>query len=56
MCKHVAATLYAVKDKISEDLTPRLAEMSENELRDTVIAGALDSKQFRELLDGLMDA
>lgn len=54
VCKHVAAALYAIKDKISEDLTPRLSEMSENKLRDIVIAGALDSKRFRDLLEDII--
>jgi len=55
VCKHVAATLYAVKDKVSGEITPRLSEMSEKQLRDLVIAGALDSREFSNLLSQILD-
>ncbi len=55
VCKHVAATLYAVKDKISTALATRLSELNEEQLRNVIIAGALDHREFNDLVKSLLD-
>ena len=52
VCKHVSATLFAVKDKVIQKVNESLDGKSLDDLRDLILNAALDSQSFRERLDG----
>ncbi len=55
VCKHVAATLYAVRENVLSDFEERLDALSEEEIRKLVKDAVLGSRGIAEWVRGYLD-
>jgi uncharacterized Zn finger protein len=56
VCKHVAATLYAVRDNVLTEFGDQLDALSEEQLRKLVMDGVLGSRGFAEWVGGYLNS
>ena len=55
VCKHVAAVLYAIKQKINEEFGATVNTMSEAELRKVILGELMRSRSFSSVIASLKE-
>lgn len=51
VCKHVAATLYAIRDKLDHDFSALLDKMSREQIEDIIKTRMLESEDFAKWVE-----